>query len=119
MVDKQQQVMYDRTNQEQELLDKVVNSLSTIDLFSEMIELFGWRRTVELIGWSARWDMAGIDNISEIRRRYEEIGASRSAAYRAASDCKQIGDRLLVKYGRDVEMKEILKALANGIPYMG
>lgn len=121
MVDKEQYVPFDRTPEEQERLERLIDGLSAINLWSDLIHLFGTRRTLELLGWAARWQLAGIEDISAIRKRYEDVGLSRTGAYRAAADCKRAGDYLLAKYGPDVlpdaNVTPLLKILALGVPY--
>ena len=101
------------TPREKALIDAVTDDLSPVKFFGEMKALFGTRRMVELIGYAVLWGVAGIDDVAEMRNRYEDAGLSEAAMYRAMRDYRRFGTVLLEKHGRRVEMKELLRRMRN------
>ena len=59
--------------------------------------------------------VAGIDDVADMRSRFEDAGMSEAAMYRAMRDYRRFGDFLLQKHGRRVEMKELLSRMRNNI----
>lgn len=109
----------ERSEQERERLEGIVDALSPMEFFRAMHECHGSRRCMELAGWAVVWGLLGVESVRDMRRRYEEAGLTKSSAYRAAADYRLFADFLLVKYGREFEMKEILRGLTNMLPLSG
>ena len=107
----------ERTQQEKEKLDRVVDDLNPVAFFADMQECFGTRRMVELVGYAVLWGVIGVHDVAEMRRRHEEAGLSERGMYRAAADYKKFGTFLLEKHGRRVELKEMLRRMRGSLPY--
>ena len=106
----------ERSAYEQQLLEDVIDGLPPLAFFGAMQELHGSRRVMELVGWAVVWGLLGVESLRDMRQRYEEAGLTKSSAYRAAADFKKFADFLLLRYGREFEMKEILAGLTGGLP---
>jgi hypothetical protein len=106
----------ERTEQEKKLVRDVVDDLNPVQFFADMQECFGTRRMVELVGYAVLWGVLGVEDVAAMRRRYEEAGLSRTGMFRAAADYKKLGDFLLKKHGRRVEMKELLRRMQGKVP---
>jgi phage protein U len=100
----------ERTPRDKQLLDDIVDGhLSPLAFFAALQAFAGTRKMLEMVGYACLWGVLGVESIQEMRKRYEDAGLSQRAAYRCATDFRRFGDYLLQEFGREVEMKQILR----------
>lgn len=88
-----------------------------LELTLLMMEMFGTRRSMELVGWAVRWGLTGeADDIAGARRRLIEEGLGRSSVYRAMADFRLLRERIDATEGGAITMRELVGRLVSGIP---
>ena len=90
-----------------------------LELLALMVEMFGSRRAMELVGWASRWALTGeVENADVARRRLLEQGLARSSVYRALVDLRAVRDRIDATEGRKVSMLEFFTLLRVNVSYV-
>jgi hypothetical protein len=92
MVDKKQLTERELT------LDRIFDELGPVGFYAEMISKFGLQRTVQLTGYACLWGIAGVESVSDLRKKMEAQGLTKTAAYEAMSDFREFGDFMYAKY---------------------
>lgn len=101
----------ERTPRDQQLLDDIVDGhLSPLAFMAALQRFAGTRRMLEMVGFACLWGVVGVESVQGMRKQYDEAGLSQRAAYRCAADFQRFGTYLLETYGREVEMRQILRA---------
>jgi hypothetical protein len=94
----------------------VFESIPSHEIIGVMVEMFGLRHTLTLIGWAIRWGVQGIENGPEFRAKLKAEkgeGASRSAVYRASLDYRRFGDELETRYKVPVDSELLYRSVSQ------
>ena len=97
----------------------VVDELTDLEFFREMMKFFGVRRATEIFGFAVVMGASGKTLPSEIVHALVKVGFTRSGVYRALTDIKRFVQKLEHDRGRTVPMDEILAEINAGIVAAG
>lgn len=88
------------------------------ELLSLARELFGSRRSFELLGWATWWLMSGqFDLIEPLIKASAEQGYSKSATYRAIKDFRRLRREVAIREGREPEL-QVTGSLGADVPLL-
>jgi hypothetical protein len=105
--------MFERSPEEQERLNRLVDIMSPVVMVRELSNLFGAERATALLGWAIIWGIAGVESVADLRRKMEVDGFTKSASYRAIRDWRKFSDYVLGEYGERVEAVELMRIAAR------
>ena len=90
-----------------------VEEPSFLETMSEMYQLFGQRRMVEVLGFAvlAGYVMRGDDGPAEVREKLMQMGFSRAAVYRFTKDMTKLCRSLEESQGETITMSGILREI--------
>ncbi len=102
-----------RSKEEQQVRDEIIDSLVPAQVMSTMVEMFGIKHTITLVAWAIRWGVLGIENTPPFRQKLLSEGISRATAYRSALELQRVGDELVKRYGGDLTHERLHGHIVN------
>lgn len=89
-----------------------IDDVGALEFLSELIDMFGKQRSMELIGWAviigAAVDSGIIDHTPSLRRSLEDRGLKKTAIYKAVTDFKRFRDYIESKESKSISISELI-----------